>query len=75
MYEEIYTSPLANYKIILCEGLWGICKYEVEYWNDCAFWESRFDGGGNLKSCFVYLWKQGIISKDEKDFQVKKWCK
>jgi len=74
MCEQIYVSPLENYKIVLCEGLWGFCKYEVEQWNG-VFWESRFDGEGNLKSCFSYLCKQNIISKDEKNFQIERWCK
>jgi len=70
----IYISPLNNYKVITCSGLWGYPKYEIECWNGC-FWESRFDGGGSLASCFTFLCNQNIISKDEKKFQVKKWCK
>jgi hypothetical protein len=62
-----------NWRIITCEGLWGIPKYEVEFWNK-HFWESRFDGEGNLKQCFSYLYKMNVISMDEKRFQINKWC-
>ena len=72
--QVVYLSPLESYKIVLCEGMWGFPKYEVEFWNG-VFWESRYDGGGNLNSCFFYLWKQNVISKDESMFQIKKWCK
>lgn len=68
----IYTSPLGNWKIIVCSGLWGIPKYEVEKKYD-SFWHSIFDGEDDLKKCFNYLRKQNIISLDEKKFLFEKW--
>lgn len=72
--QAIYISPLNNYKIVPCDGLWGYPKFEVGFWNG-AFWESRYDGEGQLNKCFGWLCRQNVISKDEKKFQIEKWCK
>ena len=70
----VYINPEHNWKIIICEGLWGYAKYEVEQWNG-SFWETRYDGEGNLAKCFNYLFEHKIISKDEKKHQISKWCR
>ena len=69
--KAVYISPMKDWKIIKCEGLWGITKYEVEYYD--AFWRSIYDGKWDLKSCFRFLNKSNVISKDEMKFELKKF--
>lgn len=72
--QTIYSNPIGNWRVIICSGLWGIPKYEIENFYD-KFWHSVFDGGGDLKSCFIFLREKNIISPDEKKFLINKWCR
>lgn len=69
----IYISPLSNWKVIKCSGLWGIPRYVVEY--KTAFWQTEYDGENSVLNCFKYLYKNNIISKDELKYLKNKWRK
>lgn len=70
--QTIYISPLNDWRIISCAKLWGIRGFEVEHLLG-VIWKSEYDGEHNLFNCFRFLKKVGVISKDEMNFQIKKW--
>lgn len=74
--QTIYLSPLCDWRIIVCNKMWGVAGYEVERWdNKNKFWQIVYDGEFSLGECFLYLKKKNIISKDEMNAELKKWTK
>lgn len=72
--QTIYISPLNDWRIISRAKFWGIQGFEVEHLHlSEVFWEGVYDGEHNLFNCFRFLKKAGVISKDEMNFQIKKW--
>lgn len=72
--QVIYFSPLMNWRVVVCSKMWGIAGYEVEK-KYRGLWRTIYDGEDSLSSCFKYLFKNNIISKDEMKAQIQKWCK
>lgn len=72
----VYLSPLLDWRIVVCNKLWGVRGYEVEkFVGEGRYWKSIYDGEFSLGKCFLYLKKRNIISKDEMKAEMERWNK
>ena len=71
--QVIYYSPNKDYRIITCNGLWGMQMFMIEkkckddsFW--CEWWQ-----GETLKSCFLHLRRAQIITEDEMKAKIREF--
>ena len=68
--QVLFTVKGGKWRIILCSGMWGIPKYEVEMYE--CFWRGMYDGENDIKSCFRFMVTNGIIEVEEAKEELKR---
>lgn len=61
MANETTLYEKDGWRILRCNALFGILKYEVENYSG-GFWHSIFDAEDDLENAILFLYKRGIIA-------------